>query len=61
MLLEGKWEDENGVRYTIPCLKTDRNGEKDLVARARANAHEKGVRVCRVWGVWIEERQIRLS
>ncbi len=58
-LLEGKWEDPDGVKHKIPCLTTDTRGEADLLDRAQRAAAEKSTRVVRVWGIWIQETEIR--
>lgn len=56
MLVYGRFQDENGVKYHVPALFGSKAPEKQIIRTARAIAREKHVRMVRVWGVYETER-----
>jgi hypothetical protein len=61
MLIYGRFQDENGVKYHVPSITTNDhlNKEQQIVETARRIARKKGVRVVRIWAVYETEREIR--
>lgn len=57
-LLHGKFKDADGVVYHVPSFTEDVDGEDAIVRTARSIAHSKGVRVVRVWAVYLLEKVI---
>jgi len=60
MLLHGRFEDENGVKYYVPARPNMQLPERQVVETAREMAAAKGVRVVRVWAVYETEEQLPL-
>ena len=58
MLVYGRFQDENGVKYHVPALYGSKDPEKAIIATARAIAHAKHVKMVRAWGVYENERQL---
>jgi len=59
MLVYGRFEDQDGVKYHIPVLFQPADPEREIVQAARRIAYSKGVCVVRVWGVYETERELR--
>ncbi len=54
-LYEGKWEADDGRIFTIPSFTKDEGDPQALVKTAKWNASERGLKVKRVWAVYLTE------
>jgi hypothetical protein len=57
-LLEGKWEADDGRIFTIPSFTRDNGAPDALVRTAKHQASERGLKVVKVWAVYIYKKEI---